>query len=154
MQTIVEKINQILQRNYNTDSKVDVLGEVFTPTWYVRLMIDEIPEAILEDPISTYFDPCAGIGNFFAVLLEEKLMHSLKDWEPNDKLRYKHIVENQLFFNEINQESCEFIETLFNPNGEYKLNLQKHDAQQLPFMSRDDWKNKNFKHISHKFFKY
>lgn len=50
-------------------------------------------------------------------------MEGLEEWEPNPAKRYKHIVENQIFMVEIQKESCEIIEKLFNPRGKYKLNL-------------------------------
>lgn len=50
-------------------------------------------------------------------------MDGLETWEPNPEKRYKHIIENQIFMVEIQKESCEIIEKLFNPKGIYKLNL-------------------------------
>ena len=55
--------------------------------------------------------------------LNEKIMEGLKDWEPNPGKRWKHIIENQIFMVELQKESCEIIERLFNPSGKYKLNL-------------------------------
>lgn len=46
-----------------------------------------------------------------------------EDWEPDPEKRWKHILENQIFMVEIQKESCEIIERLFNPYGKYKLNL-------------------------------
>jgi len=50
-------------------------------------------------------------------------MNGLKDWEANPEKRWKHILENQIFMVEIQKESCDIIEKLFNPKGKYKLNL-------------------------------
>ena len=50
-------------------------------------------------------------------------MDGLKDWEPNPENRWKYILENQIFMVELQKESCDIIERLFNPNGKYKLNL-------------------------------
>jgi hypothetical protein len=50
-------------------------------------------------------------------------MEGLKEWESDPEKRYKHIVENQIWMVEIQKGSCDIIERLLNPKGEYKLNL-------------------------------
>jgi len=60
----------------------------------------------------TWFDPCAGFGNFFLVLYP-KLYENLKEQIPDDQERKKHILEKMLTFGEINEKSVEIIEYLF-----------------------------------------
>jgi len=150
MKHIQTQITKILTEGYNTEEKVNLRGEVFTPFELINEMLDQFPKDIWTDPNKTWLDPCAGIGNFHAVVLE-RLMKRLKDWEPNEELRYKHIVEEQLFFIEINPESCDIIEELFNPDKKYKLNLKCCDALKLPIkdMTKEDWKDSDRTNIDY-----
>jgi hypothetical protein len=43
----------------------------------------------------------------------------------------QNILENQIFMLELQKESCEIIERLFNPSSKYKLNL--HNQSFLDF---------------------
>lgn len=100
----------------------DNYGEVFTPFSIIEEHVSNIDTELFKNPSSTFLDPCAGFGQY-SIILIEKLMEGLKDWEPNPKKRWKHIIENQIFMIEIQKESCEIIEKLFNRTGKYKLNL-------------------------------
>ncbi|MFA5586385.1 MAG: hypothetical protein WDA02_07570 [Saccharofermentanales bacterium] len=100
----------------------DTFGEVFTDFYLVDEHVSNIDPELFKDPTSTFLDPCAGFGQY-PIILIEKLMDGLKEWEPNPEKRYKHIVENQIFMIELQKESCDIIERLFNPKGKYKLNL-------------------------------
>jgi hypothetical protein len=81
-----------------------------------------IDPALFKSHESTFLDPCAGFGSY-PIILIEKLMEGLKKWEPNEEKRYKHIIENQIYMVELQKESCDIIQRLFNPKGDYNLNL-------------------------------
>jgi hypothetical protein len=102
--------------------KADTFGEVFTDFYLIEEHVANIDPQLFKDPNSTFLDPCAGFGSY-AIILIEKLMEGLKDWEPDPEKRWKHILENQIFMIEIQRESCQIIERLFNPSGKLKLNL-------------------------------
>jgi len=124
-------INKVaVASSYNKD-KSDKLGEVFTPYELIDEMLDQIPQEYFSDPTKTFFDPCAGKGNF-PVKIIERLMIGLEAQFPNKLERYKHIVENQLFMAEYQEESCEFIRQTFNPDGRFRLNLYQGDTLQMP----------------------
>lgn len=78
----------------------------------------------------TFFDPCAGFGNFPAVIIT-KLMNTLKNHIPDTESRYKHIVENMIYMAEFQRESAALIEKTFS-DGEYKLNLYVGDTLTMP----------------------
>jgi hypothetical protein len=59
-------------------------------------------------------------------------MVGLEQWEPDVDKRYKHIMENQIYMSEFQQESCDFIKQVFNPNGDIKLNLHEGDTLTMP----------------------
>lgn len=119
IQKIKDEINNLIK--YRKD-KANTFGEVFTEFYLVEEHISNLDPELFRNPEATFLDPCAGFGSYSIVIIE-KLMSGLKDWEPNNEKRYKHIVENQLYMIELQKESCDIIEKLFNPKGKYKLNL-------------------------------
>jgi hypothetical protein len=54
-------------------------------------------------------------------------MKGLKTWQPDEKLRKKHILENMLYHVEMNPESIEKLQKILNPHGKYKLNIKCAD---------------------------
>jgi len=119
IEKIKDEINKLTK--YRKEH-ADTFGEVFTEFYLIEEHVSNIDSKLFEDPNSTFLDPCSGFGSY-SIILIERLMEGLKDWEPNIEKRYKHILENQIFMVEIQKESCEVIERLFNPKGKYKLNL-------------------------------
>ncbi|ARF10352.1 putative site-specific DNA-methyltransferase [Hokovirus HKV1] len=79
-------------------------------------------ENIFTNENLTWYDPTAGMGNF-PIAIYYKLMEGLKDKIKDDNLRKKHIIENQLYFGELNKKNCFIVKQIFNINNEYKLNL-------------------------------
>jgi hypothetical protein len=121
-----QKIQDILNDDYNTKEKIRIKGEVFTPFDLIEEMLDKLPENIWYDPEKTWIDPAAGLGNFFAVVVE-RLMKGLKKKIPNEKERFKNIIERQLYFVELNPESARLIKEIFDPFDEYKMNIANAD---------------------------
>lgn len=114
--------NQINTLTKYRKEQADTFGEVFTDFPIIEEHVSNIDPKLFENPESTFLDPCAGYGSY-PIILIEKLMKGLSKWEPNRKKRYKHIVEKQIFMIEIQKESCDIINKLFNPKNKYKLNL-------------------------------
>jgi site-specific DNA-methyltransferase (adenine-specific) len=52
-----------------------------------------------------------------------KLMIGLKDWEPNDEKRYKHIVENMIYVAELQPKNMFLYMCAVDPFDKYKLNV-------------------------------
>jgi hypothetical protein len=119
IEKIKEEINKLTK--YRKE-QADTFGEVFTEFYLIEEHVSNIDPKLFKDPTSTFLDPCAGFGQYSIVLIE-KLMEGLKEWQPDEEKRWKHIIENQIFMVEFQKESCEIIEQLFNPKGKYKLNL-------------------------------
>lgn len=111
---------------YNTYEKRKTNDEVFTPPDLINSMLDTFPEEVWIDPSKTWLDPCAGIGNF-SVFVLKRLMEGLKDWEPNEEARKKHILEKMLFHVEMNPESVAKLQKVLNPEGKYTLNVHCGD---------------------------
>lgn len=116
---IKKKINELTK--YRKEH-ADTYGEVFTDFNIIEEHVSNIDPELFKDPSTTFLDPCAGFGSY-SIILIEKLMDGLKDWEIDKEKRWRHIIENQIFMVEIQKDSCDIIEKLFNPTGKYKLNL-------------------------------
>lgn len=121
---------------YNTYEKRKDNDEVFTPPFLIDEMLDKLEKSVWSDPTKTWLDPCAGLGNF-SVLVLKRLMDGLENWEPNEELRKKHILENMLYHVEMNPESVKKLQRVLNPEGKYKLNIKCSD-----FLTFDKGKKK------------
>jgi len=111
---------------YNTYEKRKDNDEVFTPDSLINEMLDKLSEEVWSSPDKTWLDPCAGLGNFSVQVLK-RLMEGLSQWEPNEELRKKHILENMLYHVEMNPESVAKLQKVLNPEGKYKLNVHCGD---------------------------
>jgi len=99
-------------------------GEVFTPFELINEMLDTLPEEVWSNPDLKWLDPANGVGNFPAVVLE-RLMVGLKDWEPNEEKRYKHIIENMIYVCDISPKNMFLYLNIFDPNDEYDMNYHR-----------------------------
>ncbi len=129
--------DQIAKASTYSKSKSDELGEVFTPFDLITEMVNKIPLSTLSDPSKTYFDPCAGKGNF-PIILVKALMKTLAKAIPNEDERLKHIIENQIFMAEYQKVSVDFIREHFQFDRGLKVNLFHGDTLEMP----EDWFDK------------
>ena len=132
MKRIISKVSKLItSRSSYSKEKSDKHGEVFTPNELIYEIIMKLPREIWEDKTKTFFDPCAGKGNF-PIYIVKKLFIHLQEHIPNEEERLKHIVEKQLFMAEFQRESAEFIATAFTFGKDYKVNLYYGDTLQMP----------------------
>jgi hypothetical protein len=87
-------------------------GEVFTPIELVEEMLSHLPAAVWKNPELKWLDPANGIGNF-PVVAFYKLNEGLKNWEPNENKRRKHIINNMLYMLEIQSNNTRIARNLF-----------------------------------------
>ena len=109
----------------NSNSKT-TFGEVFTPNELINEMLDKLPKDIWKNEKNKWLDPAAGVGNFHAEVYS-RLMIGLKNVIKNENERKKHILENMLFFVELQEKSSQIINEIFNPENNFKLNLLNND---------------------------
>lgn len=111
-------------REYVKVSKTEVkeFGEVMTPITLVEEMLDTLPYEVWNNPNLKWLDPCNGVGTFFSVVIE-RLMKGLESFEPNEKLRYKHIVENMIYACELQAKNLFLYLYAFDPKDEYAMNV-------------------------------
>jgi len=128
MTSMFDKIKELSTYSKNNS---DLYGEVFTPFPLINQMCDSLPREIWSDPTKTFLDPCAGKGQMPAVILE-RLMVGLMLVFPDETIRYKHIMEKQIYMAEYQRQSARDIESIFNPTGELHLNLYVGDTLRMP----------------------
>ena len=124
-------MNEIFKR---VESKIETkmfekkaFGEVFTPVETIDKLLGGLPAEVWTNPKLRWLDPSAGIGNF-SILVYYKLMVSLKEKIPPEKLRSKHIIEKMLFMVELNTSNCEEARSIFKDiNKKSKPNIYNED---------------------------
>jgi len=111
-------------REYVKVSKTQVkeFGEVMTPLDLTESVLDTLPYEVWSNPNLKWFDSCSGVGTFFSVVVE-RLMKGLSNFEPNEKLRYKHILENMIYSCELQAKNLFLFLYAFDPKDEYSLNI-------------------------------
>ena len=118
-------------------NSVKQFGEVFTEKSLVYKMIETLPVETWSNPYIKILDPACGNGIFSTVLVE-KFMEGLKDFEPNFKLRYKHIVENILYVCEIQEKNVNIYKSIFDKFDEFSLNVYYTDFLEKDFTQKFD----------------
>ena len=128
----VNEIKDLIEKaSTYSKSKSNAHGEVFTPFDLIAEMVKKIPLTTLTDSSKTYFDPCAGKGNF-PIILVKALMKTLTKAIPDEADRLKHIVENQIFMAEFQDTSANFIAYHFQMSVGLKVNLYVGDTLHMP----------------------
>ena len=107
--------------NYNTlfeDKKQK--GAVFTNIKLINTMLDKLPKNVWKNPNFKWLDPAAGIGNFH-IIIYYRLLKSLTIIKDIEKRR-KHIIENMLYFIELDPKYVDEINKIF-CSTKYNLNI-------------------------------
>lgn len=72
-------------------SRVVALGEVFTPTWLVREMLDLVPEGAVERFAAKCLDPACGHGQFLLEALRRKLKTVIRAQPNRSEYQYNSL---------------------------------------------------------------
>ena len=59
------------------DSRIKATGEVFTPTWLVEEILDDMDQEMFVNAEKTFLDPSVGDGQFLASVLYRKLRNGI-----------------------------------------------------------------------------
>jgi len=104
-------------------------AEVSTPFSLRQEMLEKIP---VEFWTSTkkVFEPCAGKGGFIVDIID-RFMTGLKENIPDEKERYKTIIEECLYFSDINPTNIFICKLLIDPYNEYNLNYNEGNTLEL-----------------------
>jgi hypothetical protein len=108
-------------------------AEVLTPLKLVEEMMSKIPEDAWNDisgcNFPRIFDPCVGKGAFMVVVYDI-LWEKLEGIVPEDE-REQVILEEMLFFADINPFNIEITKLLLDPRGQYNLNYYTGNSLEL-----------------------
>jgi hypothetical protein len=107
------KVADTLKRQY---------GEVMTPTELIKDMLGKLPKSVWSNPNLKWLDACNGVGPFLCVVIYG-LMKGLRDWEPDEEKRYKHIVENMIYAGELQPKNQFLFLCAVDPFDSYGLNI-------------------------------
>ena len=108
-----DKILNIIHRRLTPRQKQKKeAGEVFTPIALIEKMMTHLPKSVWKNPDLKWIDPANGIGNF-PVVIFYKLDEGLKEWEPSEKKRRKHIIENMLYMIELQSNNNRIARQIF-----------------------------------------
>lgn len=104
-------------------------AEISTPYKLRQEMLDKIPEDFWNSK-QKVFEPCSGKGGFLVDIVD-RFMNGLKEKIPDEKERYKIILEECLYFSDINPTNIFVNKLLLDPYNEYKLNYNEGDTLKL-----------------------
>ena len=104
-------------------------AEVSTPFSLRKDMIDKIPNDFWMTP-KKVFEPCSGKGGFLIDIID-KFMDGLKEIIIDDEERYKTIVEECLYYSDINKQNIFIAKLLLDPYNKYNLNANEGDTLKL-----------------------
>ena len=114
-------------------------AEVSTPYKLRQEMLDKIPIEFWTK-IKKVFEPCAGKGGFIVDIID-RFMIGLEDIS-DEKERYKTIVEECLYFCDINPTNIFICKLLIDPYNEYKLNYNEGNTLELDI--KEKWNIEGF----------
>ena len=97
-------------------------GEVMTPLETVKEMLATLPLEVWSNPDLKWLDPANGTGPY-PIMVIYKLMKGLEKWEPNEELRYKHIIENMIYVCELQPKNQFLYLCTVDPRDEYSCNI-------------------------------
>jgi len=111
-------------------------AEISTPFKLRQEMLNKIPIEFWTS-IKKVFEPCVGKGGFILDIID-KFMNGLKETIPDEKERYRTIVEECLYFSDINPTNIFICKLLIDPYTEYKLNYNEGNTLDLDIKEKWD----------------
>ena len=109
-------------------------AEVSTPYILRKEMLDKTPNEFWTKQ-KKVFEPCSGKGGFIIDIID-RFMEGLKDEIKDAELRYKTIVEECLYFSDINSTNIFICKLLLDPYNKYKLNYNEGDTLKLDIKTK------------------
>ena len=111
-------------------------AEVSTPSVLRKEMIDIIPPDFWTTP-KKVFEPCCGKCGFLIDIID-KFMYGLKEIIKDDEERYKIIVEECIYYSDINKQNIFIAKLLLDPYNKYNLNANEGDTLKLDIKEKWD----------------
>jgi hypothetical protein len=115
-------------------------AEISTPFKLRQEMLDKTPKSFWKRERKV-FEPCSGKGGFLIDIVD-RFMDGLKEKYPDEGERYKIIIEECLYFCDINPTNIFINKLLLDPKERYKLNF--HEGNTLELDIKEKWGLKGF----------
>lgn len=109
---------------------------ISTPYELRKDMLDKIPEDFWTTP-KRVFEPCSGKCGFLIDIID-RFMNGLEYLIEDKEERYRVIVEECLYYSDINKTNIFISKLLLNPYGKYKLNYNEGDTLKLNIKEKWD----------------
>jgi len=109
-------------------------AEVSTPYQLRQEMLDKIPIEFWTKP-QKVFEPCCGKGGFVIDIID-RFMDGLKEEIKDEDDRYKLIVEECLYFSDINPTNIFICKLLVDPFNNFKLNYNEGNTLELDITAK------------------
>ena len=151
---IVRTVKELFMKNIGNCKELSLLiDKYFEATELEKKGHAEIPtifklrqESLNKVPLDFWkalrkvIEPCCGKGGFIVDIID-RFMKGLKDLIPDEKLRYKMIVEECIYFCDINPTNIFICKLLIDPNNEYNLNYYEGNTMDLDITkTTEHWK--------------
>jgi len=148
---IIRTVKELFMKNINNNRELSKLidkylipqelekksnAEVSTPFKLRQEILDQIPVEFWTT-IKKVFEPCVGKGGFVVDIID-RFMNGLKEIIPDEKERYKTIVEKCLYFSDINPTNIFICKLLIDPYDDYKLNYNEGNTLELDIKKKWD----------------
>lgn len=149
---IIRTVKELFVKNINNSKELSHLmdrylipqelekktnAEISTPYKLRNEMLDKIPIEFWNQSksdkyiqLNKVFEPCCGKGGFLIDIID-RFMIGLSELIPDPKERYKTIVEECLYWSDINPTNIFICKLLIDPYGEYKLNYNEGNTLDL-----------------------
>jgi hypothetical protein len=85
-------------------------------------MLNKLPRDVWSNPNLKWLEPCNGVGPF-GVLVVAGLMKGLKEWEPDEDKRFKHIIQNMVYVCELQPKNMFLWMCMMDPRDEHYMNI-------------------------------
>jgi hypothetical protein len=141
---LIKTVKELFTKNINNKNELSKLideylipkelekktnAEVSTPYELRQEMLDKIPSKFWTKKRKV-FEPCSGKGGFVIDIID-RFMEGLKDKYKDEKERYQVIVEECLYFSDINATNIFVCKLLIDPNEEYEINYNEGNTLEL-----------------------
>ena len=141
---IIRTMKELIMKNINNRNEMSQLvdkylipqelevknnAEISTKYPLRQDMLNTLPLVFWTLP-KKVFEPCAGKGGFLIDIVD-KFMNGLKDYIPDEDERYRKIVEECLYFSDINSTNIFICKLLLDPTNKYKLNYNEGNTLEL-----------------------
>jgi hypothetical protein len=112
-------------------------AEVTTPHRLRQKMLDVVPPEFWTSP-QKVLEPCAGKGGFLIDIVD-RFMDGLSELIADEHERYRVIVEECLYFGDINPVNIYICKLLLNAHGETRYRLNVFEGDTLSLNVRKEW---------------